>query len=127
MSNKKGGLIRKKKPSVMRPPVQVKKAQEEDFAYTGPTNQVIEPPVIADISKKETPKKRKTIGKSNSTKSIKVPTYVHSEINLLGSFMDENKTYAILQVLIDSYVKNELTNRQQRQFEFMMETFNEEN
>lgn len=34
--------------------------------------------------------------------------------------MDENKTYVILQELIDSYVRNELTDRQQRQFEFML-------
>ena len=40
--------------------------------------------------------------------------------------MDENKTYVILQKLIDSYVKNELTNRQQRQFEFMVEAFHED-
>ena len=40
--------------------------------------------------------------------------------------MDENKTYAILQKLIDSYVKNELTDRQQRQFEFMVEAFSKE-
>jgi hypothetical protein len=40
--------------------------------------------------------------------------------------MDENKTYTILQTLIDSYVKNELTDRQQRQFDFMVEAFHEE-
>lgn len=34
--------------------------------------------------------------------------------------------YAILQILIDSYVKNELTDRQQRQFEFMVEEFFED-
>lgn len=52
------------------------------------------------------------VGKSNSTKSLKVPTLIHTEFNLLGSFMDENKAYVILQELIDSYVRNELTNRQ---------------
>lgn len=127
MTNEKGGLIRKKKkPAIMEPPVQVKKTQEEDFAYTAPAKQVKEPPVIADISKPEAPKKKLGVGKSNSTKSIKVPTAIHTEINLLGSFMDESKTYEILQRLIDSYVKNELTDRQQRQFEFMSEAFNNE-
>ncbi|MFJ8238072.1 hypothetical protein ACIQ34_20645 [Ureibacillus sp. NPDC094379] len=111
------GLIKKKKP-LMEPPAPVKKTQEEDFAYTGPTK----------VAEQEKPSKLTTnnVGKKNSTKSIKVPAVIHSELNLLGSFMDENKTYAILQKLIDSYVKNELTDRQQRQFEFMVEAFNKE-
>ena len=40
--------------------------------------------------------------------------------------MDKNKTYVILQKLIDSYVKNELTDRQQQQFEFIVEAFTED-
>ncbi|MBE1554513.1 hypothetical protein [Sporosarcina limicola] len=52
---------------------------------------------------------------------------IHSELNLLGSFMDEHKTYVILQTLIDSYVKNELTDRQQRPFDFMVGAFSEDN
>jgi len=67
------------------------------------------------------------IGKNNSNKSIKVPTVIHTQINLLGSFIDETKTYAILQKLIDSYLQNELTDRQRRQFEFMVESFMNEN
>ena len=39
--------------------------------------------------------------------------------------MDENKAYMILQRLIDSYVANELTDRQQRQFKFMLEVSKE--
>ena len=73
-----------------------------------------------------TPRTKLGVGKSNSTKSLKVPTVIHSEINLLGSFMDEGKTYVILQKIIDSYVKNELTDRQQRQFKFMVEAFHED-
>lgn len=132
MSNEKGGLIKKKKkPAIMQPSVPVKK-NDMDFGYTEPQNQ--EKPVsIKSTVKPETtkiapptPRKKLGVGKSNSTKSLKVPTLIHSELNLLGSFMDEHKTYVILQNLIDSYVKNELTDRQQRQFDFMVEAFFED-
>lgn len=127
MSNEKGGLIRKKKKTIMQPPAPVNKTQETDFAYKEPAKAVEKQVVKREVIKEEPPKKSKlSVGKKNSTKSIKVPTIVHTEINLLGSFMDENKTYVILQNLIDSYVKNELTDRQQRQFEFMVEAFSEE-
>ena len=136
MSNEKGGLIKKKKkPTIMQPAVQVKKG-EMDFGYSIPTPKdeptvtPVEPiskPTVKEVTKiaPATPRRKSVVGKSNSTKSLKVPTVIHSELNLLGSFMDESKTYVILQTLIDSYVKNELTNRQQRQFEFMVEAFQE--
>jgi len=126
------GLIKKKNKPLMQPPTPVKKTQEMDFAYSEPSPaQVVEQQPIVnekEVTKIEPPKQERVsvVGKKNSTKSIKVPTVIHSEINLLGSFMDENKTYAILQKLIDSYVKNELTDRQQRQFEFMVEAFSKE-
>ena len=130
MSNEKGGLIRKKKKPIMQPPAPVKKTQETDFAYSEPAKVVKKPvtPVVTEKVEKEVKKSKQklSVGKKNSTKSLKVPTVVHTEINLLGSFMDENKTYAILQKLIESYVKNELTDRQQRQFEFMVEAFERE-
>lgn len=109
-----------------------------DFGFIAPVQQQVEPavpvesvkaaePVVVEkeVTKVEPAKPRVKlgVGKTNSTKNLKVPTVIHSEINLLGSFMDENKTYVILQKLIDSYVKNELTERQQRQFEFMVEAF----
>ena len=130
MSNEKGGLIKKKKkPTIMQPAVPVKK-NDMAFGYSAPQKK--EEPTAAVVEKEVTkiepakPRKKLGVGKSNSTKSLKVPTVVHSELNLLGSFMDENKTYVILQKLVDSYVKNELTDRQQRQFEFMVEAFHEE-
>ncbi|WP_342545580.1 hypothetical protein [Lysinibacillus sp. FSL K6-4013] len=134
MSNEKGGLIKKKKkPAIMQPSIPVKK-NDMDFGYVAPTKQdepppLVEPTVVGkEVTKIEPaqPRKKLGVGKTNSTKSLKVPTVIHSEINLLGSFMDEGKTYVILQKLIDSYVKNELTNRQQRQFEFMVEAFHED-
>jgi hypothetical protein len=137
MSNEKGGLIKKKKkPTIMQPSIPVKK-NDMDFGYSAPTKQdelvtTVEAPTPVVVEKEVTkiepaqPRKKLGVGKSNSTKSLKVPTVIHSEINLLGSFMDEGKTYVILQKLIDSYVKNELTNRQQRQFEFMVEAFYED-
>lgn len=137
MSNEKGGLIKKKKkPTIMQPSIPVKK-NDMDFGYTAPVKQdepvaAVETPTPVVVEKEVTkiepaqPRKKLGVGKSNSTKSLKVPTVIHSEINLLGSFMDEGKTYVILQKLIDSYVKNELTDRQQRQFEFMVEAFHEE-
>lgn len=137
MSNEKGDLIKKKKkPPIMKPAVPVKK-YDMDFGYSTPAKQV-EPvpplktptPVVAEkeVTKIEpvTPRKKLGVGKTNSTKSLKVPTVIHSEINLLGSFMDEGKMYVILQKIIDSYVKNELTDRQQRQFKFMVEAFHED-
>lgn len=137
MSNEKGGLIKKKKkPTIMQPAVPVKK-NDMDFGYSSPAKQdepiaPVEAPTLVVVEKEVTkiepaqPRKKLGVGKSNSTKSLKVPTVIHSEINLLGSFMDEGKTYVILQELIDSYVRNELTDRQQRQFEFMVEAFHEE-
>lgn len=137
MSNEKGGLIKKKKkPTIMQPAVPVKK-NDMDFGYSSPVKQdepvtPIETTTPEVVEKEVTkvdpaqPRKKLGVGKTNSTKSLKVPTVIHSEINLLGSFMDEGKTYVILQELIDSYVRNELTNRQQRQFEFMVEAFHEE-
>jgi len=116
----------------MQPPAPVKKNQETDFAYSEPEqiSNVQQQPTIIEkevtIIEPPKPSPKLSVGKKNSTKSIKVPTVVHSEINLLGSFMDENKTYAILQKLIDSYVRNELTDRQQRQFEFMVDAFSKE-
>lgn len=131
MSNEKGGLIKKKKkPTIMQPSVPVKK-NDMDFGYTEPKKQE-EPTPVKPVAPKTTkialpaPHKKLGVGKANSTKSLKVPTLIHSELNLLGSFMDEHKMYAILQILIDSYVKNELTDRQQRQFEFMVEEFFED-
>jgi hypothetical protein len=137
MSNEKGGLIKKKKkPTIMQPAVPVKK-NDMDFGYSSPVKQdepvtpieTATPEVVEkEVTKVEPaqPRKKLGVGKTNSTKSLKVPTVIHSEINLLGSFMDEGKTYVILQELIDSYVRNELTDRQQRQFEFMVEAFHEE-
>ncbi|ARK26410.1 hypothetical protein SporoP37_16690 (plasmid) [Sporosarcina sp. P37] len=132
MSNEKGGLIKKKKkPTIMQPSVPVKK-NDMDFGYTEPQKQekpaVVKPTAKPEVTKITPPTHRKKlgVGKTNSTKSLKVPTLIHSELNLLGSFMDEHKTYVILQNLIDSYVKNELTDRQQRQFDFMVEAFFED-
>lgn len=132
MSNEKGRLIKKKKkPTIMQPSVPVKK-NDMDFGYTEPKKKKEPAPVKPVVAPKTTkvapptPRKKLGVGKANSTKSLKVPTLIHSELNLLGSFMDEHKMYAILQILIDSYVKNELTDRQQRQFEFMVEAFFED-
>mgnify|MGYP006865379418 CR=1 FL=1 len=137
MNNEKGGLIKKKKkPKIMQPSIPVKK-NDMNFGYSAPAKQnepvtAVETPTPVVVEKEVTkiepaqPRKKLGVGKANSTKSLKVPTVIHSEINLLGSFMDEGKTYVILQKLIDSYVKNELTDRQQRQFEFMVEAFHEE-
>lgn len=134
MTNEKGGLIKKKKKPLMQPPAPVNKTQAADFSYSTPPVEpekkepIVQQPIAQEKpAEQPEPKKRPlAIGKQNSTKSLKVPSVVHTEINLLGSFMDESKTYVILQKLIDSYVRNELTNRQQRQFEFMLEAFLEE-
>ena len=128
MTNEKGGLIKKKKKPIMQPPAPVKKTQATDFSYSTVSVEkeeqqpIGQQPVTKQPFKEQADRKKaQTIGQQNSTKSLKVPSEIHTQINLLGSFMDESKTYLILQRLIDSYVKNELTNRQQRQFEFMLE------
>ncbi|MBD8038728.1 hypothetical protein H9635_18445 [Solibacillus sp. A46] len=87
--------------------------QEEPVAPIETPTPVVVKNAVTKI-RPATPRKKMGVGKTNSTKSLKVPTVIHSEINLLGSFMDEGKTYVILQKIIDSYVKNELTDRQQR-------------
>lgn len=122
----------------MPPPAPVKKTQQTDFSYSElkqtaqaglvKTNKInLAKPPIPNVETEKTAKSAKNIGKNNSNKSIKVPTVIHTQINLLGSFIDETKTYAILQKLIDSYLQNELTDRQRRQFEFMVESFMNEN
>ena len=133
MTNEKGGLIKKKKKPIMKPPAPVKKTQATDFSYsTSSVEKEAQQPIGQQpvtkhpVKEQAERKKSQTIGQQNSTKSLKVPSEIHTQINLLGSFMDESKTYLILQRLIDSYVKNELTNRQQRQFEFMLKTLSQE-
>lgn len=145
MNNEKGGLIKKNKTAIMQPAIPVKKS-DMDFSYSAPAETPVEvvQTTEAEVKKAEVPKRKRPpkkevkiiepavprqklgVGKANSTKSLKVPSVIHTELNLLGSFMDENKTYVILQSLIDSYVQNELTDRQQRQFMFMIDAFSEE-
>lgn len=82
-------------------------------------------PVSAEPPR-ETKKRKAVVGKNNSTKTLKVPSLLHTQINMLGKFMDETKTYAILNELVDNYVENQLTERQQKQFYFMSEFVQED-
>ena len=140
MNNEKGGLIKKNKKPIMEPPAPVIKTQATDFSYstapastTAPVEEetkqpVVKQPVTQQPAKEPTEQKQsKAIGKKNSTKTLKVPSELHTKINLLGPFMDENKAYMILQRLVNSYIANELSDRQQRQFEFMVGMSEEEN
>ncbi|XKH51983.1 hypothetical protein LG275_13920 (plasmid) [Chryseomicrobium palamuruense] len=136
----KGPLIKKKPKPMDRPkPVNINAGSNSGFKFNSePSSPVIEVdknPVSKPSNQKEdasTNKKdstaRKTrasvVGKNDSVKSIKVPYDIHVKIGVLGKFMDENKTYAILSELIDYYQKNELTDRQQKQFEFMTDFLN---
>ena len=132
MRNEKGGLIKKKKP-IMPPPAPVIKTQAADFSYStettpAPVEKEVKQPIVEQPIKEQVkPKKPDAIGKKNSTKTLKVPSKIYNQIHLLGPFIDENKVYMILQRLIDSYVANELSNRQQRQFEFMLDVTEKEN
>jgi len=130
MSNEKGGLIKKKKKPIMPPPAPVIKTQAADFSYStettlAPVEEEVTKPIVKQPVKEQ--KNSKPIGKKNSMKTFKVPSDLHAKINFLGPFMDENKAYMILQRLVDSYIENELSDRQQRQFEFMLEMYEEEN
>lgn len=145
-SPKKGPLIKRKTKSMERPsPVVV--TSNNDFKFsnpsvpTSPTEEIEVAPKNTDvpIEKTETdikpvenkPKKKATrrkgvVGKNNNVKSIKLPNDLHTKIGILGKFMDENKTYAIISKLVDYYEENELTDRQKKQIEYMTEFLNED-
>lgn len=141
---KKGPLIQKKqKTNTLTRPKPVLVTAKDDFKFTKeePKSEtavqmpikekeknVIAPEIKASIvepeKKKDVPLKRvSVVGKNNSVKSIKIPHDLHTQIGILGKFTDENKTYAIISQLVDYYVENELTDRQQRQFKSMNEFF----
>lgn len=147
-SSKKGPLIKKKTRTNMleRPkPVVINSKNEFKFnSAPSDSNQTIgnalmpkdknfaslpaekKPSIPVSETKIQQPRKTKSVvGKNNNVKSIKVPHDLHIQIGVLGKFMDENKTYAILSELVAYYTKNELTDRQQKQFEYMTEFFNE--
>lgn len=145
-SPKKGPLIKRKTKSMERPsPVVV--TSNNDFKFsnpsvpTSPSEEIEVAPKKTDvpIEKTETdikpvenkPKKKPTrrkgvVGKNNNVKSIKLPNDLHTKIGILGKFMDENKTYAIISKLVDYYEENELTDRQKKQIEYMTEFLNED-
>ncbi|MGE6415321.1 hypothetical protein ACQKDD_14250 [Planococcus kocurii] len=148
-SSKKGPLIKKKTRSngLERPrPVVINTQNDFKFNNTlsNPITPADEEPAVAEKTvptavvenKLEAPvpetvgkqnrKKKSVVGKSNNVKSIKVPYDLHIQIGVLGKFMDENKTYAIISELVEYYTKNELTDRQQKQFEYMTDFFNED-
>lgn len=146
-SSKKGPLIKKKtRANTLERPKPVVINSQNDFKYnnsqsdsqsTGQELAIVEKTVSAPsvenkttnpVSEPKTKQLRNTksvVGKNNNVKSIKVPHDLHIQIGVLGKFMDENKTYAILSELVEYYTKNELTDRQQKQFEYMTEFFNE--
>lgn len=143
--NKKGRLIQKKvKPNTPERPRPVIINSPKDFKFDSGTKTVDEKPAPTPLIKK-TPKvapkakakpvskakpaavkAKSAVGKHDIVKSIKVPHELHTQIGVLGKFMDENKTYAILSTLVDYYVKGELTDRQKKQFEYMTDFFNED-
>lgn len=147
-NSKKGPLIKKKtKANTLERPKPVVISSQNDFKFNNehsnskdstsnesmneekvvPTPLVEKKSVVPVTEAKEKPtrKTKSMVGKSNNVKSIKVPHELHTQIGVLGKFMDENKTYAIISELVKYYTKNELTDRQQKQFEYMTELFNE--
>ncbi|MGL3067132.1 MULTISPECIES: hypothetical protein [Planococcus] len=148
-SSKKGPLIKKKtRTSTLERPKPVVINSQNDFKFNnGPLNSsqpadkgfdVVEKNVLNSLPESNSvipapepkirkPRKAKSVvGKTNNVKSIKVPNELHIQIGVLGKFMDENKTYAIISELVEYYTKNELTDRQQKQFDYMTGFFNEE-
>lgn len=150
--SKKGPLIQKKsKPSTLERPKPVIVNNQNDFKFSTnevkkektaiktPPNSTTSSLIASEVKEVETPKTKDTkdvkrdsvrkvksvVGKNNNVKSIKVPNDLHIKIGVLGKFMDENKTYAILSELVDYYARNELTDRQQKQFDYMTEFFND--
>ena len=143
-SPKKGPLIKRKTKSMERPsPVVVTSNNDFKFsnATVSSTEEIEAGPKRTEVQpeKKETsdkpvenkPKKKATrrkgvVGKNNNVKSIKLPHDLHTKIGILGKFMDENKTYAIISKLVDYYEENELTDRQKKQIEYMTDFLNED-
>lgn len=144
----KGPLIKKKPKTMDKPkPVTINTGTSNAFKFNADKNDslkenisVVVPQTTNAISAKDlpesepknktktTPRKKRVgvVGKDNNVKSIKVPHDIHVKIGVLGKFMDENKTYAIISELIDYYKNNELTDRQQKQFEYMTDFLNED-
>lgn len=149
-SSKKGPLIKKKtKTSTLERPRPVVINSQNDFKFSNDKQKFprsLNEPVVNEgktettaslpeknssipipETKTKAPRKVKSVvGKNNNVKSIKVPHDLHIQIGVLGKFMDENKTYAIISELVEYYTKNELTDRQQKQFDYMREFFNEQ-
>lgn len=139
--SKKGPLIKKKtKPMDRAKPVMV--SSKNDFKFSSSdksiesksevqkepeVNQKVKSENITTANEEPTKltKRKGVVGKNNNVKSIKVPHDLHVQIGILGKFMDENKTYAIISELVDYYKKNELTERQKKQIEYMTEFLNE--
>lgn len=148
-TSKKGPLIQKKtKSNSLERPKPIIVNNQNDFKFTNneaiketqinktPGNQTKFSPAVVEektsetllakeIKKSPVRKTKSVVGKNNNVKSIKVPHDLHIQIGVLGKFMDENKTYAIISELVDYYTRNELTDRQQKQFEYMTEFFND--
>lgn len=137
----KGGLIKKTKKNPFERPKPVFKTEMDDFKFSQEKTIINEPVTPSKVSDSDSgipakvenkiivdpPKRKKAVvGKNNNVKSLKVPEDIHLQLNLLGNFMGNAKTYTIISNLIQSYVKNELTDRQQRQFQFMTDAFNNE-
>ena len=116
---KSNGLIKKKK-TTLKPSTPIKKIQGDDFGYSvqrqTPLLQKKEHTVQKQISNIT---KRSTLTKENG-KSIKITKEILDEIQLLGSFINESVIYKIIGELLDSYIQNELSERQKRQFEFIL-------
>lgn len=144
----KGPLIqRKQKSNTLERPKPVLVNKQNDFKFKNEEQKSILPVINEPVKKEETPspiqsekkvvvsdterkkniplKRKSVVGKNNNVKSIKVPNELHTQIGILGKFMDENRTYAILSELVKYYAANELTDRQQKQFDYMTEFFNE--
>lgn len=137
----KGGLIKKVKKNPLERPKPVFKTEMDDFKFSQETTKINDsftssekiaseteiPPKVETKIIVDPPKRKKAVvGKNNNVKSLKVPEDIHLQLNLLGNFMGNAKTYTIISNLIQSYVKNELTDRQQRQFQFMTDAFDNE-
>jgi ribosomal protein S17 len=103
------------------PSVKEQEAKVQKTEITVPNKQAKEIKMVDTTLDAEKSVRKAVVGKNNAVKSIKVPAELHIKINVLGKFMDETKTYAILDELIKNYVADKLTERQKKQFEYMSE------
>lgn len=84
------------------------------------------PEDLSDVKAKETEPKKKKEKKTdfqNQKANLKVSTKTKQELDVLMTLTQSKFTYEMVESMLDSYVKNELTSDQQRAFKALTALF----